>query len=142
MHIQLAGVQDNGIMHQSDSVHKREAILAKANTPEGEQHSTRKIDTNQMMACPTRDESVYQEGIVEDGLHHNRRKETPPWCDYKCSNVMAVVINQLDKDTNIQSGEGHLTNHSIVKHSVMICAYGHPVSVPESFHNNPEALEL
>ena len=40
MHIQLAEVQDNGIFHQSDFVHKREAILAKAIAPDGKHHST------------------------------------------------------------------------------------------------------
>ena len=84
VHIQLAGVQDNGVFHQSDFVHKREAILAKANAPHGKQHSSRKIDTYRMTACPACDTSVYQEGIVDDGLHHARRKETPPWCDYQC----------------------------------------------------------
>ena len=94
IHLQLAGVQDNGIFHQSNLVNKREAIVSKAQT--GPRLITdRKIDTFRMTACPTCDEQSYRDGIVRDTLCWKKRRTTAPWQVYCRINVMGDVTDTV-----------------------------------------------
>ena len=104
--MQLAGVQDNGIEHQSDFVHKRDAILAKAisSDPSMDHHSTRKIDTFRMTVCPACDKEVYLDGIVLDSLDADKRIVSPPWKEYRRIRVMDSIPGQLsESDCNRQT---------------------------------------
>jgi hypothetical protein len=94
IHLQLCGVQDNGIFHQSDFLNKKESIISRMDYSQG--ITLRKIDTFRMTACPTCDQEVYREGIVADNLEQKRRRVCIPWDDYSRLKVMSQMEIMTD----------------------------------------------
>ena len=90
IHLQLAGVQGNGIYHASDLINKREAMLTKGMKEES-CLVARKIDTYRMTLCPACDKDMYRWRIKGDNLDSRRRIVSPAWNDYSRRQVMGLI---------------------------------------------------
>jgi hypothetical protein len=135
IHLQLCGVQDNGIFHQSDFLKKKEALLSRTGAPQDT--IVRKIDTFRMTACPSCDQEVYREGIVADNLDKKRRSLCVPWQDYSRFNVMSKIeLHAAATPCEVSDNLPDLENSP----AGSLEEYEHEVCLPAKFANPEESV--
>ena len=141
VHLQLPGVQDDNIMHQSDFVDKE---AARRSAVAGQAECRRGIYTYRCVLCPICDHTDYSLGIELDDLGHDKRKTSKPWRRYCLVNAMGPGIRQ-EVDTivapiNDLPDDATRPTKRLKTKDDAAAEYPHKVPMPSTFGKMPKPL--